>query len=301
MTNPYASPSATKEDPAKAMPAARPSPTSPLSLLSTVWVIGMVLTSIAIIAGLRLGILMGLGEIPYILFRTMLVLQGLILGFWVAAGYGPILVRMVLGVLLFSGIYLQAHLFGLFMVDDISNGFAGGIAVTAAFDFFLSLFRGKNVGRALLGLLVKLGFASVVFVVLVDVLRSLRYGNTLGTSTMSMEEQGLASLTLGALIAAAGVLLLVRKHGLGRRWVIVGFGIFLLAPLVVTVLSVLSGLSTDQALFTGIVLFLAVSIAALTLHASQQMLRSWGLALVSVPPANASTEVAATHEKPAEK
>ena len=118
---------------------------------------------------------------------------------------------------------------------------------------------------------------------------------------MSMEEQGLASLTLGALIAAAGVLLLVRKHGLGRRWVIVGFGIFLLAPLVVTVLSVLSGLSTDQALFTGIVLFLAVSIAALTLHASQRMLRSWGLALVSIPPENASTEVAATHEKPAEK
>ncbi|RCS52657.1 hypothetical protein DTL42_07400 [Bremerella cremea] len=283
-TNPYVSPQHEEEAAAAAFDPTRPKPWSVLSLLSTLLVGAVVCSSV----GLTIykwahasGAPQPGDEADLVILVT---LQGFVLAYWVAAGSGHIVVRSVLGTLLFAGLYGELVLVAYDPVFPFIPLCLGALTMTALVDTLLLAISSRRSVRNVFASCMKFIIPVVFSLGLIYWLRWFYPNSWLVRSrALSLEMTVPVAVMLGNCVAAGGIFLLTAKHRLA--WL--GWWIGGVTLLVVPVIGAIMEMNVEGAfsikLESILLLLLLEFVSLLGIYVTHRTLRSYGGALVTVP------------------
>ncbi|PQO33003.1 hypothetical protein [Blastopirellula marina] len=287
-TNPYVSPQHEEEAAAAVADPTRPKPWSVLSLLSTAIVVAVVSSSLGLTIYERANASGSpqLGDDGEIV-RILVMLQGFVLAYWVAAGSGHIVVRSVLGTLLFAGLYGELVLVSYDPVFPFVPLSLGALIMTALIDTLLLALSSQRTVRSVFGSSMKFIIPIVLVLGLIFWLRWFFPTSWLVRSrALSLELTVPAAVIMGNCVAASGIFLLTAKHRLAQLGWWIG-GMTLLAMPVIGAIMEMYVEGTFFIKLESIPLLLLIEVVCLLcIYATHRTLRSYGGALVTVPTAD---------------
>ena len=274
----------------------RPRPLSILSILALAWCIAIVVGSLTLTVFNfihRAEDEFVTGQAPTQVINMALVAwQIVLLGFWVAVGGGRFVIRSFVAIFILGGVICQLAM--SYAIPAPEGSVLAGLMCLTVISFaslldllLLAVQLERGIRRLVISLMKVILPALLVVGVNVGLYLApipILFGVRISSIRSLLDNLGFFG-TVGTAAAAAGIFLLLWKHGLRKRWYFAGAGIFLLGPLLIAGVTLAAGRSMSTA--TGIIVFAScIQVACLTLyHAAHRMLRSFGGSLVPMPPA----------------
>ncbi|PQO33005.1 hypothetical protein [Blastopirellula marina] len=289
-TNPFVSPQHVAEPVTEAIgDPTRPKPWSVLSVLATLLMGGIVLLSQASTLLNHWPPLANLGrsggDTILDVNIGLILVQTVILGFWVGVGSGPMVVRLVGSLVFVVGLCLEAALVDERPAIAAALGYLVAATTSAGLETFLLACRSQRSYRevAIACMRTIIPLVAAIGVIACDSV----YQGLSPTWHIWLSFGAYGAMGVG--IAVAGIFLLLRKHDLLSRGKLVGIVLFFLTPPAVGMMELLVDGHSHHAMELAIIVAIVQVTFFVLFHATQRIMRSYGgsyvpLALVTSEP-----------------